>query len=95
MSDTPDKGSELSQARSEADTILFALQSAMDNSVWARLLGEEQSAIAAARDYVILAKEGNDLTAIRAGVLALDKATRDLAEMMMEAAVQKAIRDGN
>jgi hypothetical protein len=56
------------------------------------LAGEEQAAIGAAEDKLIQAKAGDDAAAIRDARVALDQATRRLAELMMDAAVTDAIR---
>jgi len=47
--------------------------------------------IAAARDLLTLVKQGKDMIAIREAIQALDQATRRIAELIMEAAVQNAI----
>jgi Fe-S protein assembly chaperone HscA len=82
----------LIEARNEADTILAAVERAPENPVWEQLRGEEQAAIASARDYLASVKQGDNLTAIREATAALDQATRRFAELMMEAAVTTAIR---
>jgi hypothetical protein len=56
------------------------------------LTGEEQAAVAAARDRLASVKLGEDPAFIRDATLALDQATRRFAELMMEAAVTTAIR---
>jgi hypothetical protein len=56
------------------------------------LTGEERAAIFAARDHLSSIKLGEDQTAIREARLALDRATRRFAELMMDAAVTTAIR---
>ena len=82
----------LIEARNEAETILAAVERAPESPAWAQLTGEEQSAIAAARDHLAAVKQGDDLAAIREATVALDQATRRFAELMMEAAVATAIR---
>jgi len=82
----------LIEARNEADTILSAVERAPENPAWQQLRGEEQAQINAARDRLAGVKRGEDLTAIREATVALDQATRRFAELMMEAAVSKAIR---
>jgi Fe-S protein assembly chaperone HscA len=82
----------LIEARNEADTILAAVERAPENPVWEQLRGEEQAAIASARDYLASVKQSDNLTAIREATAALDQATRRFAELMMEAAVTTAIR---
>jgi Fe-S protein assembly chaperone HscA len=82
----------LIEARNEAETILSAVERAPQSPAWAALTGEEQAAIAAARDRLQAVKLGEDAKAIRDATLALDQATRRFAELMMEAAVSTAIR---
>jgi molecular chaperone DnaK len=82
----------LIEARNEAETILGAVDRAMDSPVWRQLRGEEQSAIFASRDRLLQLKDGSDRSAIRDATLALDKATHRLAELMMDASVTEAIR---
>lgn len=90
MEDDP----QLAEARNEADTILSAVKRALKSPSWQQLRGEEQSAIAAARDRLMVVKQGDEMTAIRDAINVLDLATRRFAELMMEAAVQ-AIRGEN
>jgi Fe-S protein assembly chaperone HscA len=82
----------LIEARNEAETILSAVERAPENPAWKQLTGEEQAAIAAARDRLNVVKMGEDVVAIRDSTLALDQATRRFAELMMESAVSTAIR---
>ena len=82
----------LVEARTEADTILSAVERAPQNPAWQQLTGEEQSAIDTARDRLASVKMGDDLAAIREATVALDQATRRFAELMMDAAVTSAIR---
>jgi len=82
----------LIEARNEAETILTAVDRAPGNPAWKHLTGEEQAAIAAARDRLAAVDLGEDLSAIRDATLALDHATRRFAELMMDAAVTTAIR---
>ena len=55
----------LIEARNEAETILAAVERAPQNPAWTQLTGEEQAAIAAARDRLVAVKQGDDLAAIR------------------------------
>jgi Fe-S protein assembly chaperone HscA len=82
----------LIEARNEAETILSAVKRAPQSPAWQLLTGEEQSAIAAARDRLNAVKLGENVAAIRDATVALDQATRRFAELMMEAAVTTAIR---
>jgi molecular chaperone DnaK len=82
----------LIEARNEAETILSAVERAPQSPAWKQLTGDEQTAIDAARDRLVVIKQGTDLAAIREATLALDQATRRFAELMMDAAVTTAIR---
>ena len=82
----------LIEARNEAETILSAVERAPQSPAWAQLTGEEQAAVAAARDHLASVKLGEDAPSIRAATLALDQTTRRFADLMMEAAVTTAIR---
>jgi len=82
----------LIEARNEAETILAAVERAPESPAWNQLTGEEQAAIASARDHLASVKLGEDQTAIRDATLSLDRTTRRFAELMMEAAVTTAIR---
>jgi Fe-S protein assembly chaperone HscA len=80
------------EARLEADSIISKVDAARQNPAWSQLTGEEQSSIAAAERRLAEAKAGSDLNAIRNATIALDQATRRLAELMMDAAVATALR---
>ena len=82
----------LIEARNEADSILGAVGKAPQNPAWNQLSAEEQTAIAAARDWLTMVKQTSNLGAISQAIVALDKATRHFAELMMDAAVSSAIR---
>jgi Fe-S protein assembly chaperone HscA len=82
----------LIEARIEADKILELVERATGSPAWMQLTGEEHAAIAAARDRLESVKLGEDSSAIRAGTLALDQATRRYADLQMDAAVTTAMR---
>jgi molecular chaperone DnaK len=82
----------LIEARNEAETILTLVDRAPENPAWNQLAGDEQAAIAAARDRLVAVKGGADQSAIREATLALDRTTQRFAELMMDAAVTTAIR---
>ncbi|HTW80278.1 MAG TPA: Hsp70 family protein, partial [Terracidiphilus sp.] len=82
----------LIEARVEAESDLAKVDQARSNPAWQQLGGEEQAAIAAACDRLVQAKAGEDAAAIRDARVALDQATRHLADLMMDAAVTEAIR---
>jgi len=80
------------EARIEADTILAAVEKAPSSPAWQQLPEHERSTIEAARQHLIATKATGDLQAIRAATTTLDHATRNFAELMMEAAVSGAMR---
>jgi molecular chaperone DnaK len=82
----------LIEARNEADAILAAVAKAPQNSAWNQLSAEEQTAIAAARDWLVMVRQTSNVGAIGQAIVALDKATRHFAELMMDAAVASALR---
>ena len=82
----------LIEARNEAETILSAVDRAPSSPAWKQLTSDEQSAIIAARDRLAVIKQETDLADLREATLALDQATRRFAELMMDAAVTRAIR---
>jgi molecular chaperone DnaK len=82
----------LIEARNEAANILSAVDRAPQNPAWMQLTVDERSNIAAARDKLIAAVKGSDVTALSSAMVELDKATRHFAELMMDAAVTTAIR---
>jgi len=80
------------EARLEADTILAAVEKAPTSPAWQQISDHEKSQIETARQHLIATKLSGDLQAIRAATTALDHATRNFAEKMMEAAVSGAMR---
>jgi molecular chaperone DnaK len=83
---------QLIEARLDADTILNAVAKAPESPAWQLISDEEKIKIEAARVHLIATKPSDDLEAIRAATTALDQATRNFAEKMMEAAVSGAMR---
>jgi Fe-S protein assembly chaperone HscA len=82
----------LIEARSEAETILAAVERAPSSPAWNQLTGDEKTAINLASDYLNKVKLSENAAAIREATLILDHATRRFAELMMEAAVSSALR---
>jgi molecular chaperone DnaK len=83
---------QLIEARLDADTILSAVEKAPASPAWLLLGNEEKATIATASAQLAAVKPGDDLQAIRAATTALDQATRNFAEKMMDAAVSGAMR---
>jgi Fe-S protein assembly chaperone HscA len=82
----------LIEVRTEAETVLTAVDRAPKNPAWKQLSGEEQSTIMAARNRLAAVTLGADTMAIRSATIELDQATRHFAELMMDEAVTTAIR---
>ena len=82
---------QLIEARNEANTILEATAKAKSSGGWAQLTPEEQQAIPVAEEQLKIAVQGSDYRAVRAAIEQLDRATRRLAELMMDAAVTGAL----
>src|SRR5580698_4531878 len=83
---------QLIEARLEADTILSAVEKAPTSPAWQLLSEPEKASIEAARLHLAAVKTGDNLQTIRAATTALNQATRNFAEKMMEAAVSGAMR---
>jgi Fe-S protein assembly chaperone HscA len=83
---------QLIEARLDADTILAAVEKAPASPAWLLLGEEERAGIESARLHLAAVKPSEDLQSIRAATTALDHATRNFAEKMMEAAVSGAMR---
>ena len=62
------------------------------NEAWGELPGLERDAITAAMNRLLLAYHSDDHNVIRAHIDALEKATRNLAENMMNTAVRGALK---
>jgi len=82
---------QLIEAQNEANTILEATAKAKSSVAWAQLTVEEQQAIPVAEEQLKIAVQGSDYRAVRAAIEQLDRATRRLAELMMDAAVTGAL----
>ncbi len=83
---------QLIEARLDADTILSAVEKAPAHPAWEMISEEEKAAIEAARLHLEAVKPSAELNVIREATTALDKATRNFAEKMMDAAVSGAMR---
>jgi len=77
--------------RVEAERILNATQAALVASADLLVSGERE-AIAAAMAFLQTAKAGTDHLAIRAGIVALDEASKDFARRRMNAALDANVR---
>jgi molecular chaperone DnaK len=79
------------EARLEAEKLLELVAKAPSNAAWKRLDAAEIAKIAEKKSALEGLKNSDDYKAIRAAMEALDKATRNFAEMMMDTAVKTAM----
>ena len=85
-------GRQVAEARVEADTILLATQKAKTNEAWSQLSDADRTAVARAEAGLVESQSTDDHRLIRKKIEALDQATRPLAEVMMNSAVQVALK---
>ncbi|MHB1936007.1 MAG: Fe-S protein assembly chaperone HscA [Acidobacteriaceae bacterium] len=83
---------QLIEARSEAETILTAVEKAPSSPAWKLLQPDEMARIDATRTTLEEARCGNDYHAIRSAIDALDQATRNFAELQMDVAVGSVMK---
>ncbi len=82
---------QLIEARVEADDILARVAKAKTHPAWAQLSYEERTEVGSVEDELHILKEGDDRGGIRGSIEALDRATRRLAELMMDQTVTAAL----
>jgi molecular chaperone DnaK/molecular chaperone HscA len=80
------------EAKNEADTILSAVEKASKKDAWQKLSSDEIQAIEAAKDELKASLSGGNHRAIRQAIERLDKATRRLADIMMDLDVMGDIK---
>ena len=83
---------QLIEAKSEAETILIAVEKAPSSPAWKLLQADEVAHIHTARTTLEEARCGNDYHEIRNAIEALDKATRNFAELQMDVAVGSVMK---
>jgi Fe-S protein assembly chaperone HscA len=83
----------LIEARAEAETVLRATARALESDAAKQLAAEERQAIDTGLEQVQRAVKGDDHRAIRESLNSLNQATQHLAELMMDKAVQSALKD--
>ncbi len=83
---------QLIEAKSEAETILIAVEKAPSSPAWTLLRPDEVARIHATRTALEEARCGNDYHAIRGAIDALDRATRNFAELQMDVAVGSVMK---
>ena len=80
------------EARNEADTIIAALDKARSGPAWQQLTSCERDDIGKLENALTAVMSGDDYQAIRSAVEALNQATMRLAELMMDSAVNTALK---
>ena len=83
---------QLIDAKSEAETILTAVEKAPSSPAWKMLQPDVVAGIYAARTTLEEKRGGNDYHEIRNAIEALDKATRHFAELQMDVAVGSVMK---
>ena len=83
---------QLIEAKSDAETILIAVEKAPSSPAWKLLQADEVARIHTARTTLEEARCGNDYHEIRNAIEALDKATRNFAELQMDVAVGSVMK---
>jgi molecular chaperone DnaK (HSP70) len=81
------------EARNEAETVLNATAKGIADEQYGNLTEEEKAEIAAAGKHLRETMKGTDHQAIRAAIERLSHATMHLAELIMNAAIAKALKD--
>jgi molecular chaperone DnaK len=80
------------EARTEADSILAALDKGRRSSAWEKLRFDERTKIAKLEAALNAVKPESDYRAIRTAIDALNQGTMRLAELMMDDAVSSALK---
>jgi molecular chaperone DnaK/molecular chaperone HscA len=83
---------QLIEARSEAETILVAVEKGIGHAAWKQMTPDELAQIAACVREVTTSAAGSDYRLIRHNIEQLDKATRRFAELMMDSEVMGAMK---
>jgi molecular chaperone DnaK len=84
---------EVIEARIEAETVLRATDKGLLDDQYAALSQEEQTEITAAASHLRESMKGNDHRAIRDAIERLSHGTQHLAEMIMNSAIEKALKN--
>jgi len=84
---------EVIEARNEAATVLIATEKGLKSEQFADLSAEEQNEITAAATHLQETVKIEDHRAIRDAIERLSQATQRLAEMIMNSAIQKALKN--
>ena len=81
------------ESRNEAETVLKATAKGVLDEQYAELSPEEKSAISAAADHLREVIKGEDHHAIREAIERLNQTTMRLAELIMNSAITRALKD--
>jgi Fe-S protein assembly chaperone HscA len=80
------------EARNEADTILAALEKGKESPAWGQLTSDEKKRVAKFEKALVQVKAEDDHAAIRSAIDVLNQGTMRLAELMMDSAVNTALK---
>ncbi|HSE49116.1 MAG TPA: Fe-S protein assembly chaperone HscA [Terriglobales bacterium] len=80
------------EARVEADNILHALEKGKQSAGWGKITSDDKKKIAKLEAALREVQKGSDYRAIRDGIEALNVATTPLAELMMDTALESALK---
>jgi molecular chaperone DnaK len=80
------------EARTEAETILTALEKGRRSPAWGQLTSNDRKRIAKLEKSLHEAKKGEDYQVIRKAIDELNQGTMRLAELMMDSAVSTALK---
>jgi Fe-S protein assembly chaperone HscA len=83
------------EARTEADTILAALEKARTTPAWGQITSDEKKTIAKLEAALLAVIKEDDYAAIRKAIDTLNQATTRLAELMMDGAVATVLKGKN
>jgi molecular chaperone DnaK len=86
------KERQVREARVEADTVLAAVDKARPHEAWMDLGEDEREAITRAVNELLVVYHSDDHRLIRAKIEAVDASTRNLAENMVNFAVNQALK---
>lgn len=81
------------ESRNEAELVLNATAKGLVDEQYANLSNEEKAEISAATNHLQDAMKGEDHGAIRDAIERLSQATQHLAELIMNSAIEKALKD--
>jgi Fe-S protein assembly chaperone HscA len=81
------------EARNEAETVLHATDKGMRDDQYANLSDAERTEITAASTHLREVMQGDNHGAIREALERVSQATQHLAEMIMNSAIEKALKD--